>query len=280
MSLLSLISACRQPLNYTDASGPMFIGNQYKACDQEDETDSLIVVSYNIEKGEKIDKALSLIRNHPILNSSHIFLLQEMDEHGTKKMAEALQMNYVYFPINQDPKTGKSFGNSILSKDTILMQQKLVLPHGQSHNNRMRGASIALTYHNGLPIRLYSVHMATVVMPTSKRLDQVDSLTSHISQYVTWEDPCIIGGDFNSVTSAFRNKIVSKFDNINFTYATKGLGATQKGPIRFLKPELDMIFSKNFQVIQRGKVEDTTASDHYPIWTCLKVSSQQDQNFF
>jgi endonuclease/exonuclease/phosphatase family metal-dependent hydrolase len=251
----------------------MFHGNQFSVCDQEAVSDSLIVVSYNIEKGEKIDKALDLIRGHSILNSSHIFLLQEMDEHGTKRMADSLKMNYVYFPINRDPNTGKSFGNSILSKDTILMQQKLVLPHGQTHNNRMRGASIALTYHNGMPIRLYSVHMATVVMPTSKRLDQVDSLTSHISQFVTWEDPCIIGGDFNSVTSAFRNKVVSKFDNINFTYATKGLGATQKGPIRFLKPELDMIFSKNFEVIKRGKVVDNTASDHFPIWTQLKVRS-------
>lgn len=273
ISFISMFQACKNPINYSQLNGPKFISNAFEYQNNLPSTDTITIVSYNIEKGEKIEEAIELIQNNHILSESDVFLLQEMDEIGTQKMAEALEMNYVYFPINSDPKTNRNFGNSILSRECIFSEEKLVLPHGQIHNSRRRGASVAVTYHNGIPIKLYSVHMATIIMSTQKRLDQVDYLTAHAGDFVEENETCIIGGDFNAVTSAFRNKVVEKFSEIEFTHATAGLGHTQISPLKFIKPELDMVFGKNLQVIDKGKVIDNRASDHFPVWVKMKAAS-------
>jgi endonuclease/exonuclease/phosphatase family metal-dependent hydrolase len=273
LSLISLFQACKSPINYSEKHGPKFISNSFENQKVSPSSDTLTLVSYNIEKGEKINEAISLIQTNDVLANSDVFLLQEMDEIGTKRIADSLEMNYVYFPINSSRKSKRNFGNSILSRECIFSEEKLILPHGQIHNNRKRGASIATTYHNGKTIKLYSVHMATVVMTTQKRLDQVDSLAAHVDDFVEEGEACIIGGDFNAVTSAFRNKVVKKFSEIEFAHATTGLGHTQISPIKFIKPELDMVFGKNLQVLDKGKVTDNSASDHFPIWVKMKVGS-------
>lgn len=273
ISLISLIQACKSPVNYTEFAGPKFISNEFENRYRFSESDTLTVVSYNIERGQKVEEAIDIIQQNDILSESDILLLQEMDEKGTRKIAESLEMNYVYYPINNDPSSNRNFGNSILSRECIFSEEKLVLPHGQIHNKRKRGASIATTYFNDQPIKIYSVHMATVVMSTRKRLEQVDSLTAHAYDFVQENEICIIGGDFNTVTAAYRNKVVEKFSQINFLHATEGIGPTQVSPVKFIKPELDMVFGKNIDIIDRGKVIDNSASDHFPIWVKMKMGS-------
>lgn len=265
MLISTVINSCKRPVNYLDQNEPLYLENW---CDGGGLAgkDTLSLTTFNIERGARISEAIGLIVNNPKLSCSDIFLLQEMDAEGTRQIAEALNMNYLYIPINNELGTQKDFGNSIITRGQIIQPEKLILPHGQFHNGRIRSACIATLVIDSLKFRIVSSHFATVFMSSKKRIEQFNFLEKYISKDTSRYDGYIIGGDFNAVTSNFRRKIINKFRNLGFDYATAGIGITQSSNIPLIKPELDMVFSKGIQITNKGKVADNTASDHYPVW--------------
>ena len=247
-----MFNRCRKPFNYIDVDTPQYLClNHDITAEQTDDT--LTIVSYNIEHAENIQLAIDLIKQDKNLSTADVILLQEMDEEGMKKLSDALKMNYIYFPINSSRNLSKDFGNGILTKNCINEYEKIILPHGQAHNNRLRSFTSAAINYNGVVIQLVSAHLATVVMPSRKRKDQVKALGKYLDDSQDSLTISIVGGDFNAVTSDYRNFISSEMQKSNHAYTSKGIGSTVRKKIPFVTPELDMIFSKNLKCNYRNK---------------------------
>lgn len=250
--------------NYTDPFEP-FYSNHEVTLDDEwvVDPDSLTIISYNIKKSAKIDEALDVMSADENLNGADIIFLQEMDAEGTVKIAEALGYYYVYFPSSRD---NKDWGNSILSKGRLINPRKVILPHNQLGSKRSRAATAAQVIWHGRVINLYSAHMSTFVMTTAKRLDQIDTLASDIKRNASEADATIVAGDFNTFFSDYKNNVISKMKEVDLDLITAGVGETHKSKAPLIIKEIDMVFSNNLRPLEFGKVADSSASDHYPIW--------------
>ncbi|MDH3724352.1 MAG: endonuclease, partial [Thermoleophilia bacterium] len=75
----------------------------------------LRVVSWNIRFGEEIEAALGVLHSSDAVKGSDLLLLQEMDEEGVDAIARSLGHNYVYGAATVHSRTGKNFGNAVLS---------------------------------------------------------------------------------------------------------------------------------------------------------------------
>ena len=122
--------------------------------------DTLVVVTFNVKEGERVDRAIAALRADTVTRDADILLLQEMDAHGTRRIAEAMGMGGGYFPtwFGED---GEGFGNAVLSRWPIVDDEKLILPHLAFFNRLQRTATVATLDVNGTRVRVYSIHLAT-----------------------------------------------------------------------------------------------------------------------
>ena len=271
--IMTILNSCRKPFNYIEVDSPQYLCLDHDVTAERND-DTLTVVSYNIEKAKNIHLAIDLLQEDENLSTADVILLQEMDRKGMQRLSDALKMNYIYFPINSSRHQSKDFGNGILTKNCINQYEKIILPHGQAHNNRLRSFTSAAINYNGVEIQLVSAHLATVVMPSKKRKDQVKALGEYLNDSQDSLTISIVGGDFNAVTSDYRKFISTEMQKSNHAHSSKGLGSTIRKKIPFATPELDMIFSKNLQILSRGKVVNKEVSDHYPIWVKYKINGK------
>lgn len=265
-----------QPYNYLDSSYPVYLAHPEVVCDSTsyDEID-LTIVSYNVKYGEKIDEAIDVLLSVPIVGN-RVYLLQEMNPHAIDLIADQLGMYSVYFPLNNEYFSNQDFGNAILSSTPLYDPEKIIFPHGQLHNNRRRGMTLAITCLGGRLLLLGSVHASTVILENEKRQEQIIYMKDRLFQYHQLVDVSIIGGDFNSVTDSYTSFIKDQFESIGYEYNTIGLGDTHITPIHIpmLNAELDMIFCNKCNIVDQGVISDASASDHYPIW----VQIQEEKN--
>ncbi len=256
-------------LNYTEPHAPMWMWSS--TLDEAPFPDSILtVVSYNIEFGLRFREAARELNSYPFKDAD-VILLQEMDEHSTVFLAEQLNYNYLYFPMNRHPKYGKRFGNAILSKWPLSKPEKIILPHKHPISRLKRGITAADITYGDLIIRTYSLHLETVLLSQSKRIGQLQWAMDHIS--TTAEDqPVIFGGDFNSGLYGDVKKMVEVCKNHDLAWNTQDIGSTFR---RFgiIRPSMDHIFSRGFEHLASGKLRESSASDHSPIWSKLKVKS-------
>lgn len=264
-----ILVACSAIPNYLEPHKPRFEGNY--GPDMPENADVLRVVSYNIQYGKNIQAAIQDLSQLEEIRGADIVLLQEMDDQGVEELANTLGYNYVYFPASIHSHHRRNFGNAILSKWPIESAKKLILPHANPKNQQRRIAVKAHVIVNGAPILTYSVHTETFWLRTRRREEQVDVLLDDIEQSCH-ADKCqriIVGGDFNTLTPSSVVKIDQKFSSAGLERATKGIGATVNAPsIRIV---MDQIYTLGLEVIATGKSEQATASDHYPVWTTLKL---------
>ncbi|MBE2224871.1 MAG: endonuclease/exonuclease/phosphatase family protein, partial [Anaerolineae bacterium] len=147
--------------NYEEPDSPKFEGSYSATAAQFGGV--ITAVSYNINFAEFIDEAIEDLRQIP---PADVVLLQEMDEEGTDRVAQALKMDYVYYPASVH-KHNKNFGNAILTRWPILRTQKLILPRRHPANQQMRIATKARLDVGGTAVCVYSVH--TEVYLTSRQ---------------------------------------------------------------------------------------------------------------
>ena len=113
--------------NYSDPDSPRFADNFAPAAPEK--VNQITVVSYNIRYAQKIEQATAELTELDAAKGVDIILLQEMDGTGTAQIAQALQMNFVYFPAAIEPRYDQNFGTAVLAKWPILKSTKLILPH-------------------------------------------------------------------------------------------------------------------------------------------------------
>lgn len=231
--------------------------------------DSLVVVSWNIQYGERMDVALAELRAHPRLASADIILLQEMDRQGVADLADSLGLHYAYSPAAVHPHHGKLFGNAVLSRHPITGWQGRILPHGTPLTGHHRIALAAdLDLGGGVTLRAVSVHTATMVVDQQKRLEQATAVLDSL----VGTGPAVVGGDFNTVSDWEVTLLRRVGRAAGFTHLRLPPGPTIANTVRRLpgsRSMLDHLFVRGLASGSTGVARTTGASDHYPVWAVL-----------
>ncbi len=260
------ISLKRAKSNYTDPHKPRYVGFDLSDLSLLSRK-TIRVVSYNIKFSQKIPHAIRILRKHEKLHRADIICLQEMTLEGVQEIANTLRYNYVYYPASVHPKIKNDFGNAIFSKWPVIDDKKFILPQIRTKALQRIAVEATLKINDKL-IRVYSVHMDVFLGPNSRQnqmIKLVESIPKHIRH-------CIVAGDFNTFTKAQRVAVVDPFLQEDFLVATEKIGWTFKH--WFLlnkKTSLDHILTKGLSIINSGKINDRTASDHLPIWVELQM---------
>lgn len=237
--------------NYNDPSGPRFAGGHPAPST----SDTLRVVSFNVEFGREIDRVMDLFRREPALRGPDVVLLQEMTARSTAKLAAGLGLAWVYYPATRHPATGQDFGNAILSRWPIEADRKIILPYRSRVGRTQRAAVGATLLVGDERIRVYSLHLATWAGngPKSRR-HQLEAVLADADSFPR----AIIGGDFNSET------VPEVAEQRGYTWPTRKLPATASFWTldHLLFRGLDVSGSNGAGVIE----ETRGASDHRPVW--------------
>ncbi len=221
----------------------------------------LRVVSFNLKFAEKVDEAIAMFKETPALREPDILALQEMDAEGTEKIARALAMNSVFFPGAIHPKTGRDFGNALLSPWPLEEARKLILPGESRFTGLKRTATVATVRVGDRRVLAYSVHLETPIHLGGKgRRAQVQAIVddARASPY-----PVVVAGDFNS------RGLSEPFEEAGYLWLTRNLRDTS------LWWELDHVYARGLVPpgpATAGVAEDINdASDHKPVWILLAL---------
>jgi endonuclease/exonuclease/phosphatase family metal-dependent hydrolase len=251
---LLLLGACRTGSNYASPSGPRYSGSIPAQQAPARHGDTLRIVSFNIQMAARVDSALVVLQADSGLWTADVVLLQEMDEAGTRRVAEALGMGFVYYPASHRFKTGRDFGNAVLTRWPIVEDAKILLPHMGVFGGTQRIATAATIRVRDSLVRVYSVHLGTLInaTPVAQR-GQLRAVLADANRFPR----VIIGGDMNShgAGKAARKK----------GYAWP----TEHGPKTTRFGRWDHIFVKGLtpDTTGSGTVMDIHhASDHKAVW--------------
>ncbi len=257
---------CGSIRNYLDERGPKFSDSFGLAATPA--KDTLKVVSFNIKLGRKIDQATYELSEIAELHDADLIFLQEMDAEGSEAIAKRLEYHYVYYPASVHKTHDKNFGNAILCKWPLLDPKKIILPHEHPHSEQRRIAVAATVEMGAVEILAYSVHTETIFLSHKKRISQADSIVRSIPDDFRY---VVVGGDFNTSSDKSIETTEQIFADAGFIRATKNVGWTVKGPLGLFRKQLDHIFARGMSMIAAGKIEETKASDHRPVWARLKL---------
>jgi endonuclease/exonuclease/phosphatase family metal-dependent hydrolase len=253
LMLSAALAGCASAsINYLDPAGPKYIGG---IVADSTPRPSVRVVSFNVHYAARMDSVVALLRTADALKGADVLLMQEMDEESTRMVADSLHMHYVYYPATVHPSTHRDFGNAVLSRYRLSGDRKVVLPHLARFRNTARIAVGATVHVGAQDIRVYSVHIATVVNngPGARR-EQLEALLADAAD----APAVIIGGDFNS--SSVPEAALSQ----GYEWPTRKIGRTMA------LWSLDHFLVRGAVAVPdtaMGTVWDTHgASDHRPIW--------------
>ena len=263
-----LLFSSRSVTNYTDPDGPKFEGSY--AQEQPPFDGQLKAVTWNIAFAEEIEQAIAELRDTEELQQADIIMLQEMDEAGTEKIAQALGYNYVYYPASVHSRHGKNFGNAILSRWPIVDSAKIILPHNNPSNDQIRIATRATIDVDGHQIPVYSVHTETFWLGPQQRIDQIAAVAEEAGMMLAQDvDYAIIGGDFNTLTPDSMTALTTRLDEAGLEWVSQGAGETLG--VGGVGVALDHIFAANMTPLETGVFTGSDSSDHHPVWVILAL---------
>jgi endonuclease/exonuclease/phosphatase family metal-dependent hydrolase len=251
---LALLAGCAGSLNYTDQDEPRYAGGRPPGG----ATDTLHVVSYNIQFARRVDLAIRTLRANPAMRDPDIVLLQEMDDPGTRAVARAFGLTYVYYPATRHPQTGRDFGNAVLARWPIEADTKIILPHLGRFGGTQRIAVGATVRIGTRRLRVYSLHMATQVGASpAMRRQQLEAVLADAESFPN----VLIGGDFNSEEAP----LIAEAEG--YDWATRGAPATAGAWT------IDHVVVRGLRAAGAASVGVGTggdrASDHRPLWVHL-----------
>jgi endonuclease/exonuclease/phosphatase family metal-dependent hydrolase len=254
----ALATGCATAHNYLEPDSPRYAGGPAQAAPPPSAEGSLRVVSFNVEYARRIEEAVAALQADP-LRGADVVALQEMDAPGTAAIAEALGMNYVYYPASRHPKTGRDFGNAVLSPWPIEASHKVLLPGRARVSQQARAAVAAVVRVAGRPVTVYSVHLTSPFgMGGGGRGRQADAVLADAEKRGL---PVVVAGDFNS------SGIGKRFRARGFEWPTEKVGDTA-GPFSF-----DHIFLRGLPPAVKTSAgvarAGPKASDHWPVWTVV-----------
>jgi endonuclease/exonuclease/phosphatase family metal-dependent hydrolase len=250
------VAGCRTGRNYATPEGPRYAGGPRQTVAGESAaSDTLRLVSFNVEFSLHVDSAIALLASDPALRRADVFLLQEMNVTATERIAGTLGLWYVYYPAIFHFRTDRDFGNAVLSRWPIVEDRKIVLPHVSRFVRTQRTATAATIRVGQELVRVYSTHLGTMgdLAPAARR-DQLRAIIADAKHYPR----VVIGGDMNDVS-------------VGQVARAKGYTwPTERGPATTWLGRLDHIFLKGLAApdsAAAGTVLDVGgASDHLAVW--------------
>ena len=159
--LLLIASSCKTGRNYPDPLGPRYGSAAAPVLPAPAFTDTLRIVSFNIEYAQEMARAIRVLLTDAILRRADVILLQEMDPRGAKMAADSLGMAYVYYPAIFNKLARKDVGNAVLSRHPIIEDAKLILPSRSRYAKTQRVATAATIRIGDRVVRAYSTHLGT-----------------------------------------------------------------------------------------------------------------------
>lgn len=255
---LVVTGACQKAVNYPSPQGPRYAGSAGAArrgAPPPPPSDSLRFATFNIQWGRYVGRAIHVLQSGEPSRSADVLTLQEVDAKGTRRIAEAFGMFYVYYPSAVHPKTDRDFGNAVLSRWPIVEDWKVVLPHRGRFRDTERAATAATILLGRDSLRVYSVHLSTMgELGPSPRREQVRAVVADAMRFPL----VVVGGDLNALG------VGEEFQACGFSWPTRDNHPT----INLFT--WDHIFLKGLAVnpaTGTGVVEhDNGASDHRPVW--------------
>lgn len=262
LAVAALAAGCTMGRNYPP-DGPRFAGAPVRAAAGRDLAGSLRVVSFNIEFALRVDSAIAVLTSDSALAGADVVLLQEMDGESAARVARALGMWYVYYPAVRHSRTGRDFGNAVLSRFPIAGDAKIVLPHRGRLGRTVRTATAVTIEVGPERVRVYSVHLGTIadVGPGARAAQ----LRAVLADARPWRR-VIIGGDFNSHGVAR----VAQAEGYDW--------ATEHGPRTASAGRWDHILFKGFRVPEGAAgvalSRRARVSDHWPVWAVAFMAGE------
>jgi endonuclease/exonuclease/phosphatase family metal-dependent hydrolase len=260
-ALVVLLSSCAHTINLLNPTSPKFEGAYAGTTPAAAEFSRIRVVSFNIKLSDAIGPAIQVLQSDSLKNAD-IISLQEMDEAGVERIAQALHLNYVYYPGSIHPTRDRYFGPAILTRWPITQSWKLLLPHEAPFRHQRRNATAATVDVGGRCVRVYAVHLETQMRATQRdRESQVDAILDDAKGAPC---PVVVAGDFNS------KGIGKYFEQKGYSWPTRNVGRT----ISFFS--WDHIFVRGLELpsSSAGRVREVHgASDHLPVWASLMLGT-------
>lgn len=216
---------------------------------------SLKIGFWNLERCKYLPETIELIGEHNL----DLVLLAEMDlgmarssqQHTTRVLANKLNMNYAFgiefieLGLGDDRESlwhkGEEnlhgfHGGGIIAKQPLVNAKLFRFSDSgfwwqqPFEDQRRIGSRIAITSHiklEGIPVLVVAVHFESHSNP-DHRADQMRQLLTAVEQIVDSNQPCLIGGDFNTNTlSRLCNQLEESKQEL-----------VEKNPDRFLQPQV------------------------------------------
>ena len=239
------------------------------------------LLSYNIRwrSGAELQDMIKLLKDDPEIGGASILALQEVDRskkrsgnHNTAKIiADELGLYYVWAA----PPTAKSTdeeetGVAILSVYPLSDVKRIVLPHpGPGKRRRVAlGATIEIQNRKW---RVYSAHAETRIN-FDKKLEQFKAVLDDLGQYPA-NMPAIIMGDFNTWEPNAHGKVTKLFSEAGLKTPFVDGKKTFRRKILLvpLELKLDWVWLRGLEAANCGIDRQIEISDHYPLWTNVKM---------
>ncbi len=225
------------------------------------------VITWNIKFGRNIDRAIADLTSHRDLVGADVVLLQEMDEAGTRRIADRLGAEFAFAAAGAHPETGRDFGNAVLSRWPVRDVVEIGLPHVARLGGQPRSVTRARLRIDGADVSVYSVHTETVLLSHGKRREQISTLVDHIAGLAP-DDPVIVGGDFNTTQRRDIRGLTSAMASAGLHPVSRLSGPTLRRFGRHFT--LDHVFARGLISHDSSVVAGSTASDHRPVWVDLE----------
>jgi endonuclease/exonuclease/phosphatase family metal-dependent hydrolase len=185
---------------------------------------TLRLIAWNMERGRHWRDAVRLIQEHPALRNPDIVFLGEMDlgmarslnQHTTREMAAALNMNYAYgvefLELTKGEKQEREqypgenewgyHGNAILSRYRLGNLRMLRFPGIEKwygdYQNRLGGRmALFATVMIPRPVTLVSTHLESSRGDIGPRQSQMEMILRELGETAA-RTPVFLGGDLNA----------------------------------------------------------------------------------
>jgi endonuclease/exonuclease/phosphatase family metal-dependent hydrolase len=252
---LTVLWSCRTGRSYLDPGGPRYAGAPSSARAHDQPVDTLVLVSFNIAFARHVDSAIAVLSAEPMLRRADVLMLQEMDEDGTRRIAAAFDLWYVYYPAIHHTRTRRDFGNAVLSRWPIVSDAKVILPHTSRYAGTQRIATAATVRIGADSIRVYSTHLGTPAdIGSGARRNQLSTIIADAAAY----GRAVIAGDMNE------SDVGAVARDAGYSWPT------EQGPRTTMFGRWDHIYMKGLSTpdgTATGTVRDVRgSSDHHPVW--------------
>lgn len=237
------------------------------------------IVSFNVHYAREPLELADALRASDAVAEADVFLIQEIEAYEqegtsrTAKLAQALELNYVYAPA-RTTHPGCTHGLAILSRYPLRDIEVIRLPQfNLRFNTRPRIALAATVDVGATPLRIYNLHLDTRLNP-GDRQKQLQPVAERARAHGV--ERVVVGGDFNTnpfrwlgnVFPIFRSDQAESVDKFmhqqGFETALERAGPTSQRA--FFRFRLDSVYTRGLKVRAAGVARDVTGSDHQPVW--------------